>query len=169
MGGLAVAARLAVKRHEVVVCEQAATFGGKVGRYERDGFVFDTGPSLLTLPAVWRDTFLKTGAALEECVDLVEVDPVAHYRFSDGTELDVPNNRQGACAAFDAAFGGTAGEDWRRFLAHAGDIWTVTRTAFLETPLTGPRDLLKQSRRLKRPAHRRTVAESRGRRPSISA
>lgn len=149
MGGLAVAARLAVKRHEVVVCEQAATFGGKVGRYERDGFVFDTGPSLLTLPAVWRDTFLKTGAALEECVDLVEVDPVAHYRFSDGTELDVPNNRQGACAAFDAAFGGTAGEDWRRFLAHAGDIWTVTRTAFLETPLTGPRDLLKQSRRLK--------------------
>ncbi len=155
MGGLAVAARLAVKRHEVVVCEQAQTWGGKVGRYERDGFVFDTGPSLLTLPAVWRDTFLKTGAALEDVVELVEVDPVAHYRFSDGTELDVPNNRPGACAAFDAAFGGTAGEDWRQFLVHAGAIWAVTRQAFLETPLNGPRDLLKQSRRL---SDLRTVA-----------
>ena len=64
MGGLAVAARLAAQGHEVTVCEQAATVGGKLGRYERDGFVFDTGPSLLTLPAVYRDLFLKTGDAL---------------------------------------------------------------------------------------------------------
>lgn len=155
MGGLAVAARLAVKGHQVTVVEQAPTWGGKLGRYERDGFVFDTGPSLLTLPAVWRDTFLKTGRALEECVDLVSVDPVAHYRFADGTELDVPNDRLGAATAFQDAFGGTAGEDWRRFLVHAGAVWAVTRQPFLETPLTGPRDLLRQSMSL---SDLRTVA-----------
>ncbi|HTY72897.1 MAG TPA: phytoene desaturase family protein [Actinomycetes bacterium] len=148
MGGLAVAARLAVKGHRVVVCEQAETYGGKLGWYERDGFAFDTGPSLLTLPAVWRDTFLKTGRPMEECVDLVEVDPVAHYRFPDGTELDVPNDRLRACAAFQDAFGGTAGEDWRRFLAHAGEVWAVTRKPFLESALSGPRDLLGWSRRV---------------------
>ncbi|MEI7656364.1 MAG: NAD(P)-binding protein, partial [Actinomycetes bacterium] len=43
MGGMAAAARLAVKGHSVTVVEQAATYGGKLGVYERDGFVFDTG------------------------------------------------------------------------------------------------------------------------------
>ena len=75
MGGMAVAARLAVKGHDVTVVEQSAVVGGKLGRYERDGFVFDTGPSLLTLPAVYRDLFNKTGGPLEESVDLVDLEP----------------------------------------------------------------------------------------------
>ncbi len=67
MAGLAVAARLAALGHEVVVCEQAETWGGKLGTFSRDGFTFDTGPSLLTLPDVYRDLFLATGRPLEEC------------------------------------------------------------------------------------------------------
>ena len=45
--------------------ERAATVGGKLGRYERDGFRFDTGPSLLTLPQVFADLGLdaRPGAA----------------------------------------------------------------------------------------------------------
>lgn len=81
MGGLAVAARLATLGHQVVVCEQGRQVGGKLASFSRDGFTFDTGPSLLTLPAVYRDLFLKTGQPLEESVDLVEVDPAFRYRF----------------------------------------------------------------------------------------
>ena len=146
MAGLAVAARLAVKGHDVTVLEQAATHGGKVGTYSRDGFTFDTGPSLLTLPAVWRDTFLKTGRPLEDCLELVPVDPACHYRFADGTEVDVPNSRQGAIEAFDGAFGGSAGSDWRAFLRHAGAVWDVTRKPFLQSPQPSARDLLRMSR-----------------------
>ena len=50
MGGLTAAARLAVNGHHVTVLERSDAAGGKVGRFERDGFRFDTGPSLLTLP-----------------------------------------------------------------------------------------------------------------------
>ncbi|HYN75637.1 MAG TPA: phytoene desaturase family protein [Candidatus Limnocylindria bacterium] len=150
MAGLACAARLAVKGHDVVVLEQAPTWGGKLGWYTRDGFSFDTGPSLLTLPAVYRDTFLKTGAALEDCVDLVGVDPVCHYRFADGTELDLPDaDRRAVARAFDEALGIGAGDDWLRFLAHAGRIWQATRGPFLTSPLEGPIDLLRQSTRLR--------------------
>ena len=84
MGGMAVAARLAVKRHDVTVVEQSATYGGKLGTFERDGFVFDTGPSLLTIPAVYRDLFNKTGGPLEDAVDLVDLEPAFGYRFPDG-------------------------------------------------------------------------------------
>ena len=106
-GGMAVAARLAVRRHEVTVVERSASAGGKLAGYSRDGFVFDTGPSLLTLPAVYRDLFAKTGAALEEVLDLVEPDPGFGYRFADGTTVDLPPVDPGRCAtAFGDGLGG---------------------------------------------------------------
>jgi phytoene desaturase len=149
MGGLATAARLATLGHRVTVCEQSDDIGGKLGWLSRDGFSFDTGPSLLTLPAVYRDLFIKTGGPLEAEVDLVAVDPVCHYRFADGVELDLPNaSRAATTAALDAAFGEGAGADWARFLERAGRIWDVTRGPFLESPLDGVRGLLRESRRL---------------------
>ncbi len=149
MGGLSVAARLATLGHQVVVCEQAATWGGKLGTFARDGFGFDTGPSLLTLPAVYRDLFVKTGKPLEGSVELLPVDPVARYRFPavpghDVTWLDVPNaSRSRLRTALDQTLGPGAGADWDRFLDHAHRVWQVTRGPFLESPLAGGRDLLR--------------------------
>jgi phytoene desaturase len=148
IAGLSAAARLAAQGHEVTVCEQAAQLGGKLGTFSRDGFVFDTGPSLLTLPAVYRDLFLKTGAPLEDSLDLVPVDPACHYRFGDGLELDLPNASAPAiAAAWDDALGAGAGADWARFSERAGQIWDLTRDPFLQSPLAGARTLLKLARR----------------------
>jgi phytoene desaturase len=149
LGGLSAAARLAAQGHDVVVCEQAETVGGKLATYTRDGFTFDLGPSLVTLPAVYRDLFLKTGAPLEESVEVVPVDPAFRYRFPDGVTVDVPNaSRAGVRRAFDDAFGEGAGAEWDRFLDRAGKIWDVTRKPFLESALNGPADLLRQMRRV---------------------
>ena len=49
IGGLAVAARLARMRHDVTLVERSDAVGGKLGEWSRDGFRFDTGPSLVTL------------------------------------------------------------------------------------------------------------------------
>jgi len=148
LGGLAVAARLATVGHSVTVCEQAPTIGGKVGTFSRDGFTFDTGPSLLTLPAVYRDLFITTGQPVEEALDIESVDPAFRYRFADGTWLTLPNaSRAGTGRAFDEALGAGAGADWDRFLDRAQAIWLATRTPFLESPLDGPRDVLRLARR----------------------
>ena len=153
MAGLSVAARLAALGHDVVVCEQAHTWGGKLGTFSRDGFTFDTGPSLLTLPAVYRDLFITTGKPLEDSVDLIPVDPVARYRFAAGdghdvTWLDVPNaSRARLRVALDDALGAGAGADWDRLLERAHQVWQVTREPFLESPLGGARDLLRLARR----------------------
>src|SRR4051812_12671973 len=150
LGGLAAAARLAALGHEVTVCEQAPQAGGKLGVLARDGFVFDTGPSLLTLPAVYRDLFLATGGPLEAAVPLVPVDPVCHYRFADGTLVDIPNaSRSRIAAAWDDALGPGAGADWTAFSERAGAIWDATREVFLESPLQGARTLLGQTRRVR--------------------
>jgi len=147
MAGLATAARLAKRRHQVTVLEQAPTIGGKLGRYARDGFVFDTGPSLLTLPAVYRDTFRKSGRPLERELDLLPVDPAFDYRFADGTRVQLPNaSRAGTTRALDAAFGDDAGAQWSGLVDRAGAIWDVTRGPFLQSPLEGPRTLARLAR-----------------------
>ena len=70
VGGLAAAARLARLGHRVTVCEQAPEIGGKLGRLLQDGFAFDTGPSLVTLPQVFEELFADTGDALRSVLRL---------------------------------------------------------------------------------------------------
>ncbi|MQY33070.1 Diapolycopene oxygenase [Streptomyces sp. RB17] len=137
MGAMAAAARLAVAGHRVVVYERTDTYGGAVRRFERDGFGFDTGPGLLTLPAVYRDLFVKTGKEpLEDRVELVQVDPSSRHLFADGTEVSLPNaSRAGVVAALDEALGGGAGERWGAFLVRAREAWDRTRRPLLEEPL----------------------------------
>ena len=156
IGGLAVAARLSVKGHQVTILEQSDQVGGKAGFFERDGFVFDTGPSLLTLPAVYRDLFLKTGTSLEDNVDLQAVEPGTAYTWADGSHVTLPGvNPAAAATALGDALGGSARDDWLALIARAAYIWRVTRKPFLESPLTGPRDLVALARS---PRDVRTVA-----------
>src|SRR5690242_17443192 len=143
LGGLSAAARLGAQGHQVTVLEQAEQVGGKLGLLRRDGFAFDTGPSLITLPAVYRDLFLKTGKPLEDEVNLVPVDPAAHYRFPSGLELDMPGvGAAWVARAWTAALGEQAGEDWTAFHRRAAQIWDLTREPFLHSPLEGMRTLL---------------------------
>ncbi|MFE7124627.1 phytoene desaturase family protein [Streptomyces sp. NPDC057617] len=137
MGAMAAAARLAVAGHRVTVYERSATYGGSLGRFELDGFVFDTGPGLLHLPAVYRDLFVKTGKEpLERCVRLDQVDPASRHVFADGTDVRLPNaSRAGVVSALDAALGAGAGERWGEFLGRARDAWDRSRRPLLEEPL----------------------------------
>lgn len=144
MGAMATAARLAVAGHQVTVYERGATYGGAVGRYARDGFVFDTGPGLVHLPAVYRDLFVKTGKRpLEECAELIQIDPAVRYVLPDGRTVTLPGGSHGgAAAAVGAAFGPGSGERWSAVLGRARDAWDATRRPLLEEPLHPGREAL---------------------------
>jgi phytoene desaturase len=148
MGGLAAAARLAALGHEVTVCEQAGEVGGKLGVLEADGFTFDTGPSLLTMPHVFRELFAATGAPLEDAVTLRPLDPIARYRFPDGTWVDASADLDRMCANLDAALGPGAGDRWRHLHRRAGRIYEAVRVPFLSSSLDGPLDLVRQAVRV---------------------
>ncbi|MER7761200.1 NAD(P)/FAD-dependent oxidoreductase [Streptomyces sp. NPDC097619] len=137
MGAMATAARLAVAGHTVTVYERSDTHGGAVGRFAREGFAFDTGPTLLHLPAVYRDLFVKTGRKpLEDLVPLEQVDPAVRHVLPDGTVVSLPGaSRGGAATALDAAFGTGAGDRWAAVLNRARDAWDATRRPLLEEPL----------------------------------
>ncbi len=140
VGGLAAAARLAALGHRVTVCEAADQIGGKLGLYERDGFRFDTGPSLLTMPEVFRDLFEATGGWPDSLV-LSPLDPIARYRFADGSGVDATSDLTQMCRRLDGAFGAGSGDDWRRFMERAARIWRATEGPFLQSPLHGARTI----------------------------
>lgn len=146
LSGLAVALRLARLKHDVVVCERADGPGGQAGRYERDGFGFDTGPTHVHLPAGYRDLFIKTGKTtpLEKYVTLEPVDPAARWHFADGTAVDLPNaSRAGTMEALTGALGPGAAEDWDRFLAVGSEVWAEFRKGFVTAPASRRIDALR--------------------------
>ncbi len=153
VGGLAAAARLAAGGHDVTLCEQAGVVGGKLGEEIVDTpagtFRFDTGPSLLTMPQVFADLFRSTGDPIESVLDLVPLDPVARYRFADGTTLDACSDHDELCRRIDAALGGSAGADWHRLWQRAERIWTATEGPFLRSPIPGPAALIQQARHVR--------------------
>ncbi|MBC7463320.1 MAG: phytoene desaturase [Actinobacteria bacterium] len=136
MGGMCAAARLAKAGHKVDVYEYSETYGGKC-RTERIGnTAFDIGPSLLTLPAVYRDFFLKTGDPLDSVVQLEPVNPSFDYRFSDGSSVQFSNlSRYDTLNAIRTSFGVQAASDWSRLMARAGSMWDVSRKPFVESEL----------------------------------
>jgi phytoene desaturase len=150
VGGLSVAVRLAAQGIRVTVYEQAAVVGGKLGIFERDGFRFDTGPSLLTLPSIWIDTLVASGLALDEAqeaLSLRRLDPIARYRFSDGTWWDHPADESQFVEACEHLSSGS-GAPMARMLRRAEAMWNASKGPFLESPLHGARSLLAQARRL---------------------
>lgn len=148
VGGLAAAARLAVGGHRLTVCERAPEVGGKLGLATHGGFRFDTGPSLVTMPQVFADFFRETGDPLESVLDLVPLDPIARYRFGDGTSLESCTDPFEFRRRIDDAFGGGAGSDWAAFWARAERIWTATYEPFLASTLDGSRTLARYATRL---------------------
>jgi phytoene desaturase len=85
LGGLSAAIHLAVRGLRVTVVEKNPAAGGKMGRWSAEGFTFDTGPTLLTMPFVLEELFAAAGRTLREELHIEPVDPVCRYTFADGS------------------------------------------------------------------------------------
>ena len=132
VGGLACAIRLAHAGHAVTVFEQGPAAGGKCGRVSVDGFTWDSGPSLLTMPWVLERLFADTGAPLATELELLRVEPVTRYSFADGSSVEISADLPRALEELEAWSPGT-GAEWVRFLGTCAGMWRAS-----EPFLTGP-------------------------------
>jgi phytoene desaturase len=88
-GGLAAAVRLQAAGYHVTLLEKRHQLGGRAGVFERKGYRFDTGPTIVTPPFVVEDVFHDVGRNPSNYIELVPIHP--HYRlhFADGTHFDI--------------------------------------------------------------------------------
>jgi phytoene desaturase len=89
-GGLSVGAQLARQGRRVLVLEQSERVGGCCSTFERDGFRFDLGASIVESVDVLELAFRRLGTTLKEEVDLVSCDPTYTVRLKDGGQVKFP-------------------------------------------------------------------------------
>jgi phytoene desaturase len=87
-GGLAAAIRLGARGYRVTVLEKQASPGGRGIVRERDGFVFDSGPTVVTAPFMFEDLWKLAGRDIKDDIDLRPVTPFYRIRFHDGTNFE---------------------------------------------------------------------------------
>jgi len=92
VGGLAVAGQLARAGMKVSLFEKNDEVGGRCQSRESTtvkGYRWDTGPSLLLLPAKYADAYKRLGSDVEKELKLKRVDPAYRVVFGDNTHIDV--------------------------------------------------------------------------------
>ncbi|HJQ29978.1 MAG TPA: phytoene desaturase family protein [Rubrobacter sp.] len=139
MGGLAAAIRLAASGFDVDVFEKNAQVGGRVGRFEAEGFSFDTGPSLLLMTDTYRELFRFAGRDLDDYVRLLPLDSNYRVTFGDGDSLTIRRTLPELIKELERIEPG-ATPRFYRFLEDACHKYRLGRSEFVERDFEGARD-----------------------------
>ncbi|MCS6829512.1 MAG: phytoene desaturase family protein [bacterium] len=88
IGGLAAAARLAHSGYHVTLLEQREHLGGRTGQLQREGFRFDTGPTLLMMLEPLEKLYRDLNQRMEDYLQPVLLSPSYRVFYADGTRFD---------------------------------------------------------------------------------
>jgi phytoene desaturase len=92
LGGLSAAIHLRLQGRRVMLLEANEQVGGRANRISEAGFHWDTGPTLLNYPWVFRDLFKAAGRDMDDYLQLVEVDPAVGFQWPDGERLQLSSD-----------------------------------------------------------------------------
>ena len=141
LGGLACAIRLAGAGRRVTVLERDSRPGGRAGLLETDGYRFDTGPTVLTMPELIADTLDTVGERLGDWLDLIRLDPAYRAHFPDGSTLDVRADTAATAAQIAALCGPREADGYLRFADYARTLYDLEWSRFIDRNLDSPLDL----------------------------
>lgn len=133
LGGLSAALSLAIEGFDVEVFEKNETIGGKLNLLKAEGYQFDLGPSILTLPKLFARIFERAGRRMEDYIPIRAVRP--HWRnvFEDGSVIDLyPEPER---MADEARKAGESPEAVQDFLAYAKRLYDLVDAGYFQQGL----------------------------------
>jgi len=130
VGGLAAAGRLARAGFQVTILEKTDRPGGRFSVIRRDGFSFDTGPTLLLMPEYYRETYAALGERMEDHLDLERLSPNYRVHFDDGTVINLNSDVHLMHDELEALVPGSFGA-YLRFLAQGHRHYTLSLDRFV--------------------------------------
>ena len=89
LGGISAAIRLAQSGYKVDLFEKNAHIGGKVNRLETEGFGFDLGPSILTMPYIFENLFQHSQKKMADYVTIERLPLQWRSFFTNGKIIDL--------------------------------------------------------------------------------
>lgn len=143
LGGLSAACTLAARGYSVTLFERNEWLGGKATVWEKDGYRFDMGPTILTLPSVFRRVFAEAGVRLEDRVDLVRLDPQWRCFFDDRSVLDLREDVESMARSLaEYSRSPEDPEGYRKFIALARTLHDISERYFFWRPVGSVWDIV---------------------------
>ncbi|MBM2616704.1 phytoene desaturase [Actinoplanes sp. LDG1-06] len=142
LGGLACALHLAAAGRQVTVVEREAVPGGRAGRLSLQGYEFDTGPTVLTMPELIAEPLAAVGENLSDWLELTPLDPAYRAYYPDGSTLDVRTDTVRMAAEIARVCGPREADGYLRFVDFARQLWKLERDHFIDRNLDSPVDLV---------------------------
>ncbi|GIF48082.1 phytoene desaturase [Asanoa ferruginea] len=142
LGGLAAALHLAGAGRQVTIVEREAVPGGRAGRLSLDGYEFDTGPTVLTMPDLIAEALAAVGEELGDWLELIPLDPAYRAHYPDGSTLDVITDTVRMAGEISRVCGPREADGYLRFVEFARELWRLERDDFIARNFDAPTDLL---------------------------
>lgn len=120
-GGLALAIRLQSAGVATTLVEARDKPGGRGYFWEKDGFTFDAGPTVITDPACLQELWALSGHAMADDIELMPVMPFYRLAWPDGTQFDYSNDEPHLFAEI-ARLNPADVAGYRRFLAYSAEV-----------------------------------------------
>ncbi|MGI8556609.1 MAG: phytoene desaturase family protein [Pyrinomonadaceae bacterium] len=144
LGGLSAACRLAKHGFEITVLEKNETVGGKVNFVEAEGYKFDTGASLLMMRHILEDLFTACGKRVEDYLEIVSLEPICRYFWTDKTVFDASPNIEKTEREIEKLEPRDV-ENFRQYLTDSKQKYEIAERTFLAKSLNDLPQLLRPS------------------------
>ncbi|WP_017597319.1 phytoene desaturase family protein [Nocardiopsis lucentensis] len=138
VSGLAAALHLLGAGRSVTVVERDGYPGGRAGRDEADGFLMDTGPTVLTMPDLIDEALSAVGDSLSRRLDLVRLDPAYHARFADGSAIDVHTDPEAMAEEINDRVGGRDARGYLRLRDWLSRLYRLQMRTFIDANYDSP-------------------------------
>lgn len=143
LSGLAAALHLLGAGRRVTVVERDPLPGGRAGRLDRNGYLIDTGPTVLTMPELADEAFAAVGESLYDRVDLVPLHPAYRARFADGSSLDVHTGAEAMEAEVERFAGPGEAAGYRELRRWLERVYRAQIRSFIDTNFDSPLQLVR--------------------------
>ena len=132
LAGLSTALRLAGAGRKVTVIERESVPGGRNGLLNKEGYAFDTGPTVLTMPDLIADALNCVGEKLEDWLDLIPLQPLYRAFYADGSQLDVHANTAQMEAEIEKVIGADEAAGYRRYVDFVTKLYKYEMNDFID-------------------------------------
>jgi phytoene desaturase len=142
LGGLSAALRLAGAGRKVTVIEREGVPGGRNGLFNKEGFAFDTGPTVLTMPDLIQDCFSCVGEDMKDWLELLPLKPLYRAFYHDGSSLDVHAETGRMQEEIRNVIGADEAAGYGRYVDFVTKLYKYEMKDFIDRNIDSPLNLL---------------------------
>lgn len=142
LAGLSAALRLAGAGRKVTVIERESVPGGRNGLLKRDGYSFDTGPTVLTMPTLINDAFNSVGEELSDWLELKPLAPLYRAFYADGSQLDVHADTNEMEAEIAQNISASEAAGYRGYVDFVTKLYKYEMHDFIDRNIDSPLNLI---------------------------